>query len=265
MMKIKLFTMQRNEDDILREWIAYHSRIFGASNIHIIDHLSIKNSVRIIREQFPDVHLRLFSQENNPADMMSTGKQVTKWMLEEKHNCDIMIPIDSDEFITYDGILVDKEKILSELAKLAESNEPAYRFNTYQYTHCGMNGDALVSKTGIRKAPAAKKIFYLSKQFKKTINGNHGNQFNHKIPHCKLCHLHYTVRGYDQFLSKFLLSPEGECDRWTKWGVSLREAKTHEERVNIYNEYLRNQKQEKNIDVSDFIREIKDIKEKNYE
>lgn len=266
MMKIKLFTMQRNEDDILREWIAYHSRIFGASNIHIIDHLSLK-SVATISEMFPDVNLRLFNKQNNQLGILQHGVELTKWMMEEKDNCDIMIPLDLDEFISYDGILVDKEKILSELANLARLNEEAYRFNVYSYRHSGTKDDALLSKTGVYYSKNIRKVFFSSKQFIKTKNGNHGKHIEHDIPFCNLSLLHYPVRSYEQYLSKYLNAPEKSCTVWRQQGELLRSAKTHEERLEIYNSFLRSflGSKQRNVDVSDFIREIKDIREKNYE
>ena len=72
--------------------------------------------------------------------------------------------------------------------------------------------------------------------------------------------MHYPIRGYDQYINKFLLAPQGTCERWRDEGIRLREAETHEERVSIYNEYLRKQQatKKKDADVSDFIREIKE-------
>ena len=36
-MKIKLFTMVKNEDDIVEQWIQYHGKLFGYNNLSIVD------------------------------------------------------------------------------------------------------------------------------------------------------------------------------------------------------------------------------------
>ena len=39
-MQIKLFTMVKNEVDIVVDWVFYHGFIFGYSNLYIIDNYS---------------------------------------------------------------------------------------------------------------------------------------------------------------------------------------------------------------------------------
>ena len=39
-MIIKIFCMQKNEDDILEDWILYHSSLVGYENIYLIDNQS---------------------------------------------------------------------------------------------------------------------------------------------------------------------------------------------------------------------------------
>ena len=39
MCRVKIFTMQKDEDDILNEWIIYHAHLVGLDNLYIIDNM----------------------------------------------------------------------------------------------------------------------------------------------------------------------------------------------------------------------------------
>ena len=47
-MRVKIFTMVKNEDDIIEDWINYHGKIFGYKNLHIIDNYSNDDTYNIL-------------------------------------------------------------------------------------------------------------------------------------------------------------------------------------------------------------------------
>ena len=47
-MTIKIFTMVKDENDIIREWIIYHAELFGYENIFIIYNYSTVGTFEII-------------------------------------------------------------------------------------------------------------------------------------------------------------------------------------------------------------------------
>lgn len=92
--KIKLFCMQKDEDDILEEWIIYHASIFGLENIHIIDNGSGEKSTQIL-QRFKSVGLNVRERPNYGKK----GDYLCEWIKETANDYDIAIPIDIDEFI----------------------------------------------------------------------------------------------------------------------------------------------------------------------
>ena len=49
-MIIKLFTMVKNESDIIEHWIKYHGKLFGYDNLYIIDNKSDDGTWEIIQD-----------------------------------------------------------------------------------------------------------------------------------------------------------------------------------------------------------------------
>ena len=47
---VKLFTMVKDEDDIIDIWIKYHGWLFGYNNLYIVDNFSTDNTYNIIKK-----------------------------------------------------------------------------------------------------------------------------------------------------------------------------------------------------------------------
>ena len=82
-MKIKVFAFQKDENDILEDWLSYHSYLFGKENIYLIDHNS-KHSKSIIKDS--GVNMINFS---GPF-AHNKGLQLTKAMNDNKNSCEII-------------------------------------------------------------------------------------------------------------------------------------------------------------------------------
>jgi hypothetical protein len=100
MREIKIFTMQKNESDILEKWILYHSKITDISNIYIIDNNSTDNSILIL-EKYKDKGLNIFTKD----DYKQKGRYIYELIKKYSSNNDIVIPLDIDEFIGYIDII----------------------------------------------------------------------------------------------------------------------------------------------------------------
>ena len=98
MLKIAVATMVKNEDDIITEWIYYHSKLFGIKNLYIIDNYSNDNTYKICKN-YIKYGLNLIRKEN----YWNKGLYMTSCMndLIRNHDIDIFIPLDIDEFICY--------------------------------------------------------------------------------------------------------------------------------------------------------------------
>ena len=54
---VKIFTMVKDEVDIVREWIIYHGDIFGYSNLYIIDNYSSDGTWELLQEYKNTIHI----------------------------------------------------------------------------------------------------------------------------------------------------------------------------------------------------------------
>jgi hypothetical protein len=95
MKRIKLFCMQKNEDDILVEWIEYHSYLFGIENIYMIDNGSNEKCQKILR-RYSSIGLNVSSQ----PDYSKKGDYIFDLIKKNEKDCDFAIPIDIDEFVS---------------------------------------------------------------------------------------------------------------------------------------------------------------------
>ena len=54
---IKIFTMVKDEADIVEDWIIYHASIFGYDNIYVIDNYSSDGTYEILQKYVPGINL----------------------------------------------------------------------------------------------------------------------------------------------------------------------------------------------------------------
>ena len=221
-MKIKVFAFQKDENDILEDWLSYHSYLFGKENIYLIDHNS-KHSKSIIKDS--GVNMINFS---GPF-AHNKGLQLTKAMNDNKNSCDFLIPLDIDEFIIKqdgDSISSEKEDVLKCFNGLSVCG--AYKITSYAVGR--HEKDPLTEFTYVTDVPdhgrfRRWKTFWRSKNFVRTDQGNHGWEEG-PYEKTKLTMLHFHHRGFEHFKRKHL--------RWpTSYGNSRQPTpnKHHWERV----------------------------------
>lgn len=124
--KIKLFCMQKDEDDILETWIIYHAYLFGLSNIHIIDNNSGEKSIQIL-ERYKSIGLNIRTRPNYSYK----GDYLCEWIKETCGEYDIAIPIDIDEFIAVVNTNNSSDEILMKLIKKLKSFDANYYIKKY--------------------------------------------------------------------------------------------------------------------------------------
>ncbi len=49
-LKIIIATMVKDEDDIVKEWVEYHGKIFGFTNLYIVDNYSSDKTFTILQK-----------------------------------------------------------------------------------------------------------------------------------------------------------------------------------------------------------------------
>lgn len=124
---VKIFTMQKDEEDILEFWIKYHSRIVGLENIFVIDNGSRKESLDILYK-YKELGLHLYHMK----DYSKKGDYICDLIRLNPSN--IAIPLDLDEFIgicSQSGDYLSLEEISKELSFLSNSHYSKFSFSHY--------------------------------------------------------------------------------------------------------------------------------------
>ena len=126
MKKIKIFAMQKDEDDILSEWILYHSYLVGIDNIYIIDNNSGENSKKIL-SHYEKQGLHVYTRN----DYSKKGTYLYELIKGVENDCDLAIPIDLDEFISVLDIQNVSNEILIKFARQCMMFDNTYYCNQY--------------------------------------------------------------------------------------------------------------------------------------
>jgi hypothetical protein len=198
---IKIFTMVKDEVDIVEDWIIYHASIFGYDNIYVIDNYSTDGTYEILQKFSPSINLY------REHDYKKKGEYMTNLINTYANNM-IAFPIDIDEFIVYydKTISVEKDFIKSYLNNLPKAR--IYKANYIQ--------SLITKKDGYQRATTDANEGYYSTNYgnlaKSFVNTNyHKGIFDHgnHMP-CndyfltKICLIHFHNRNLEQMKKKIL-------------------------------------------------------------
>ena len=203
---VKIFTMVKDEVDIIKEWIIYHGSMFGFSNIYIIDNYSTDGTYETIKEFSNLINIFREPDYSKKGDYM-------KNLIDKYCNNEIAFPMDIDEFIVYydnNTISIDKNLInnyintlnLSIIYKanyilsLIDRNDP----DGYKNGLIESNYGAYINMGDHAKS------FFNTKYYKGTIDhGNHIHFIQSNNCHLtKICLVHYHYRNLEQMKKKIL-------------------------------------------------------------
>jgi len=96
---VKIILMQKDESELLADWIWYHGTLFGLNNLHIIDHASRHKKVISILKSMKEVGLDVRTYKGN---FISKKKIITELARELASQADFIVALDSDEFLVLD-------------------------------------------------------------------------------------------------------------------------------------------------------------------
>ena len=244
MVKAKCFCMFKNEADILEDWLLYHLAIFGDGNIHLIDDHSTDESAAIL-DRFQG---RVTVEKSTVSASIYKGENLSRVMGRYKHECDLLIQIDADEFIC-----------LQNSAQPAQIRETFSRLNTreigrfkFSFNYSAIPSqedpsDPLLDLNDFRITSLEfsskdhtelSKTFYSSAYFLCSDNGNHqGLSLNERTEHTDLWLITFPVRGRAQLEAKlckgaiyngFWKRFPQHSSHWRKGYTMLREGKFEE-------------------------------------
>lgn len=236
---VKVFLFQKDEEEVLGDWLQYYSYMFGANNLVVIDHESHNPDVCKVLELY-----KLCGTRVVPFSGPFSKKHVILTEEMHKYNDTILLPLDADEFIVTEGnstMEINRASLHQAFNKLPIDGRK-YKFKysyfarpnaTVCYDSVALNRTENPSDHGNRRAVTSQlavhkalffsrsKSFYHSTGFVYTDQGNHfgkvehdrGLLNDHAAIESNLTHyfapldaslLHYSMSSYASRRNKFL-------------------------------------------------------------
>lgn len=209
---IKCFAMIKDEVDIVEDWLRHTLDLFGSGNVYVLDNESTDGTESILRHYRPHVWSESVKAS---VEGPSKGQLITSLMHEHKDECDILVPIDGDEFIGLqnswdrDAIIAEFERLdlrqygrfkfplnYDAIAAADEDNFPVRSLNNFSVTSYEFFGDTYKDFA---------KVFYSAEPFIRSDNGNHfGESSQPSVQYTSLWLYHYSLRSLRQFEKKIL-------------------------------------------------------------
>ena len=211
-MIIKIFTMVKDEVDIVEDWIKYHGNIFGYKNLYIIDNNSVDGTYDIL-QKYIESGITIFQKD----DYRLKGEYMTEMINDPKYGeYDIAFPVDIDEFIThYDKTnnTISPEHTYKYIKTLSET-EPVFKANYVQMVidsrdEGGYTRATIEAKHGLYDDRGrGAKTFFNKKLWSGVIDhGNHYHTDNYYMTDIVL--VHYHQRNTEQMKIKVINNLKG--------------------------------------------------------
>ena len=179
----KIFTVTKNETDLIESFILYHGKIFGYENIIIIDNMSTCPIVKNVYKNYTLKGVRVVYEPSYEGS--SQGDAFTKYMLEYRKKAKFLIGLDTDEFFFLRGVsstFTDIEKHLnsipSNISKLVivDYFSAVLNKSSRHYIDQKINNPAVNINTFNRDKISPKKCIFRANCFLSTVNGCHNGK-----------------------------------------------------------------------------------------
>lgn len=238
--KVKVFLFQKDEDEVLSDWLQYYSYMFGAGNLVVIDHESQSQSVCRLLELYKLCGAEVLTHRGT---FDTKHAVLTREM--RKHNGTFLLPLDADEFVVSGGpndpLRIQRAKLLQAFRDLPTDGRK-YKF-AHSYCARPTPANCLLAAnsssahdghheynrridlsevaTDERAFFPRSKTFYHSNGFISTDQGNHYGEVKHdkgvtntapaiekNVTHyfapLNAAILHYSVSSYRAIENKYL-------------------------------------------------------------
>lgn len=244
MVKAKCFCIFKNEADILEDWIRYHLAIFGDGNVHLINDHSTDESASILRRYEGRVTV-----EKAIVEAASyKGENVSRLMGRYRNDCELLIPIDADEFIALQNS-AEPAAIRAALEKLDPKQFGRFKFH-FNYSAVPRAEEPADPLTELHDFEVTcfdflaggcyrfNKSFYSAESFVITDAGNHqGITLNERTFDTDLWLITFPIRSRQQFEEKLIKGAlhqnfwkrcPTECWHWRQGYDALRSGRFEE-------------------------------------
>jgi len=217
-MRIKAFSVIKNEEDIIEDWIYHYLYLCGDNNVHIIVNDTTDRTISIL-EKF----------KGKVTVDVKFGEKVQKGyngrMIESYHNhihsvidryrteCDVILPVDADEFLVKmvkdDQISCSKQEIIETIETYFNSKYDKYRVGwTEAVLTREIYDDPLLEVQDFIYASAEKmqkdsKMFFRAQDLVSVFPGQHdGESRREECLFTNLSLVHFRFRGASHFVNK---------------------------------------------------------------
>lgn len=206
--RVACIMMQKNEDDLLEPWMAYHGWMFGYENLFVFDNGSTNQRVMQILKKYA-LKINLVTSRTRKIDFESKGDIVGQLIssLEQHSTFDFFVPLDCDEFVALDvpggGISCSPEAVSAYLAEL--KNDPRVLTIKCSYFNVPGQPDNYYRRSGARKC------FFAAGSFMAINIGFHRGKSRHTNEEYKtqIVHVHFQNKPFATFVTHAKQKLEG--------------------------------------------------------
>jgi len=202
----KVFTVTKNEYDLIEDFIVYHGYLFGYDNIVVIDNGSNDQRVLDVYEKYKPKGVTIVSRLGYRGTQQ--GDNFTSVMKEYKDTCEFMIGLDTDCFFCVD-YSTDRDVILSYLRSLPK-NYDIFQMKKFLMSVVDTNSPNYQNHKLVRpidcttfvirdgySGVSIPHVFFRAANFVRTTNGNHtGESTTGRVWFCpQIAYIHYHDTG----------------------------------------------------------------------
>jgi hypothetical protein len=235
-----VFTLTKNEYDLVNQFVTYHGWLFGYKNVVVIDNGSTHKDVLDLYDVFRSKGVTILTADGYSGDLQ--GKHYTDTLLQYKEKSTFLIPLDTDLFFTVKESC-DRDTIISFLENLptdydmfimnmffmsvVDVSSPNYSDHKLRVpTDC----TTFVKRRGYGGFPYVQHTFYRASNFVWTSNGNHvgGSTTNRSYRTDDVAYIHFHSTGVGRNIERCsaILEAYGYIDTKTQ---------SHQEQFNALN------------------------------
>jgi len=242
---VKVFCQVHDDSDVIEDWIQWHSHLFGFSSLYVITDRPSCQTKAIINKYSSLINV-LESPLGCWPDSLGWDEikteNLAKAMNQYAFNSDFVIPLDADEFISYDKF-PSKNKIHTELERLKKTSANLFKFHSEYRSHttkqCHTKPACEIMTFSYHKPSYDnRKCFARSASFRRIGLGQHNIYSNCQLDFAVtsgLCLIHFMWRGKEHMLMKVshnrahLINTTGGNRRLPRGGLHYAEGWHHYE------------------------------------
>jgi len=238
-MRIKCFAMVKDEIDIIEDWLRHAISVFGPGNVYVLDDGSSDGTEAVLHNYRREICSRTVRAA---AEGPAKGKLITALMEEQRASCDLLVPLDGDEFVGLQNSW-DSQDIRAAFENLDTARFGRFKFTlTYQVvppvddTPFPIRSLTDFTVTSYEffgdEYKDFAKTFYSADSFVRTDNGNHfGESTNGAVCYSDLWLYHYHARSLNQYRDK-VLKGAAYTNYWAKHQYSRHWKRAYEAHLN---------------------------------